>query len=359
MTDHPQDANIGVTLAQIMGPVTPRSAYQPGGEYGQVEVKILDTTRVFLVADYEKYFVNLSFREHRWAYNNLAAIADRIATVDKVRQTLHRKIAETEWNHGDPAMIDQTFKEWAVRHIDISLLAIRAYENQASPMVTGPSKFPTRRMEKRINAQDKREQALRDDVPRGIRHLEQIAWPNGAPGDAIRANDPEAIAKIEAQIADLTAMQEFMKQANAALRRAVKTADPAAFLKEAGYSERRVNEMLTPNYMGKTVAFPSYMLSNNSANIRRLKARLTELQAMAEQENIERDIETADGIVTYAENTEAARVQFLFPGKPSAEIRQILKRNGFRWAPSQSAWQRQLTSNGKDAAARVIALLSA
>ena len=34
------------------------------------------------------------------------------------------------------------------------------------------------------------------------------------------------------------------------------------------------------------------------------------------------------------------RVQILFPGKPSDEIRARLKSNGFRWSPTAGAWQR-------------------
>ena len=41
-------------------------------------------------------------------------------------------------------------------------------------------------------------------------------------------------------------------------------------------------------------------------------------------------------------------------GKPEPEVRDILKSNGFRWAPSVGAWQRQLNNNGKYAVERVI-----
>ena len=47
------------------------------------------------------------------------------------------------------------------------------------------------------------------------------------------------------------------------------------------------------------------------------------------------------------ENTEIMRLQLIFDGKPEPEVRDILKSNGFRWAPSQGAWQRQLTNNAK------------
>ena len=62
---------------------------------------------------------------------------------------------------------------------------------------------------------------------------------------------------------------------------------------------------------------------------------------------------------TYREDSEIMRIQFIFEDKPDEETRNILKNNGFKWAPSQGAWQRQLTPNGKHAARRVKEALKA
>ncbi len=70
------------------------------------------------------------------------------------------------------------------------------------------------------------------------------------------------------------------------------------------------------------------------------------------------ETETDDG-VKLVENVEANRVQLLFPGKPAADIRDVLKRNGFRWAPSEGAWQRQLNNAGIYAAQQVLKYLAA
>lgn len=59
------------------------------------------------------------------------------------------------------------------------------------------------------------------------------------------------------------------------------------------------------------------------------------------------------------ENFDMDRVQFVFPDKPSDEERSMLKGEAFKWAPSQGAWQRQLTNNAINAARRVIAKLTA
>ena len=46
-------------------------------------------------------------------------------------------------------------------------------------------------------------------------------------------------------------------------------------------------------------------------------------------------------------------MQLIFEEKPDANQRQELKSNGFKWAPSQGAWQRQLNQNAIRAAARL------
>lgn len=54
----------------------------------------------------------------------------------------------------------------------------------------------------------------------------------------------------------------------------------------------------------------------------------------------------ADGC-TVEDNVELSRVQIFFPGKPSYEIISYLKQHGFRWSPSNKAWQRQNTPEGR------------
>ncbi len=50
--------------------------------------------------------------------------------------------------------------------------------------------------------------------------------------------------------------------------------------------------------------------------------------------------------VNLVQNVEANRVQLIFPGKPSADVRAELKARGFRWSPSEGAWQRHLNNAG-------------
>ena len=102
--------------------------------------------------------------------------------------------------------------------------------------------------------------------------------------------------------------------------------------------------------------YGDFELTSIRGKIKRIQTRLDELdkaQASAASGPVE---DQHDGY-TYRENNEIMRVQFIFPGKPDDETRAMLKENGFRWAPSQGAWQRQLTANAKYAAHRVMEFL--
>ena len=48
---------------------------------------------------------------------------------------------------------------------------------------------------------------------------------------------------------------------------------------------------------------------------------------------------------------------FLSPGKSDEDTRSILKRHGFKWSPSRSAWTRQLNAARVFAAEQVLVRL--
>ena len=104
---------------------------------------------------------------------------------------------------------------------------------------------------------------------------------------------------------------------------------------------------LRPTIPTDPVPFPSYLLTNNNANIRRVRQRIEELSHKTEF--VGWTFPGGEAKVNEAEN----RLQLIFADKPDADTRQVLKSEGFKWAPSQGAWQRQLNQNAIRAAARL------
>jgi hypothetical protein len=153
---------------------------------------------------------------------------------------------------------------------------------------------------------------------------------------AIFSDDPNAAEKLEDKIKRLEERQEMMRKAN----RLVRKQDREGLL-EMGFTESAVAKLFEPDFCNR-VGFADYQLSNNSANIRRLKQRLQSVQKAATEETREWE---APGDVKVVDNVESNRVQILFPGKPSQEIIDSLKSAGFRWSPTEKVWQRHRSTS--------------
>lgn len=147
-----------------------------------------------------------------------------------------------------------------------------------SIMIAGASNFPVRKKEKQNAARDKnyeefaRIQGIIDKI-RGI----------GTGG--IRSDESNAVEKLEKKLEKLQEDQERMKVANRAIRmKDVEKGD--AKLEELGYYPDQIAELRKPDFCGR-VGYPSYMLQNNNANIRRIKKRIEELKAEQEADSPE------------------------------------------------------------------------
>ena len=161
----------------------------------------------------------------------------------------------------------------------------------------------------------------------------------------IMSGDADALEQLRDKLAKLEARQEQMKRINAYYRKH-KTLDGCPDLSEKGVAT--VAEYMQKFSQDKPC--PTWELSNNSANIRRIRDRI---------EHIEREkSRTAEAITgdgwQLIEKPEIMRIQFIFDDKPDSDTRATLKMNGFRWAPSEGAWQRTLNNAGRYAAKDVM-----
>lgn len=183
--------------------------------------------------------------------------------------------------------------------------------------------------------------------------------------NAISSDDPDAVPKLTARIASLEAAHAQMTALNAAWRRAGKPAPddaegwgkvaaiPGLTLSPDTISTIRLDMARDPMKRGP---FPAYVLTNSSSNIRRLKERLAIMEREAEAEPAA-DVHGHGWVLS--EDTGENRVMFTFPGKPVPEVRTLLKRHGFKWSPSRTAWVRMLNNAGRYAAQQVVDQLSA
>jgi hypothetical protein len=154
----------------------------------------------------------------------------------------------------------------------------------------------------------------------------------------ISSDDPAAVRKLREQLAQLERRQEHMKTVNRLFR-----LGDAAGLAAIGLDLERLRAKVATQYSWERAPFVPFELSNLGANIRRIKARIVQLEAKPPEDL---PAETIDcGAYKVRKNFELNRVQILFPGKPAERVRDALKALGFRWSPSEGAWQRMLNAS--------------
>ena len=229
-------------------------------------------------------------------YKEGSATAEYRAMVDKAAA-----IAEQQKSRVDPMYhekIDHLLDTYARKLAENMNQGFAIDARVPSVMIAGPANFPVGKKEKQNRARDSNMEEWRY-----IQGLLDKIRSTGMGG--ISADDPAAIEKLKASMAS--------------------------------------------SWRSDPRPFESYQLTNNNAEIRRVKARIEQLSKQAQQEFSGWEFD--GGRVEM--NREDNRLQVFFDGKPDADTRAELKSSGFRWAPSVGAWQRQLTDNAIRAADRL------
>lgn len=166
----------------------------------------------------------------------------------------------------------------------------------------------------------------------------------------IQVDNPDAADLIKAKIAKLEKSSEAMKAINKMIRslakfqgdkitRLAELIDASPYKPTKRPSLAWANELMKPSCFG-TLGFERFELSNTSAEIRRLKGRLVELERISEGfdpfEINGIKVELIDG-----------QIQVDFPGKPSDETRSKLKRSplALKWSSYSKRWVRKHTAS--------------
>lgn len=212
--------------------------------------------------------------------------------------------------------------------------------NVMSSMITGPARFPTARNMKRKEWHQKKLTDLLGLINRVDKIIDRITRKKLSTTDKLQ----EAIKDLESK----KILHEQMKVANKKLKSG--NIDSAVlFLREIGVGEDSIIDFLNVqknNWCGK--GFAPFQLSNSLARIKAQELLVKSLEARKSYQS-----ETINGVFMECD-AESDRVRLHFDGKPSPEIIEILKKRAFRWSPTNSAWQRQLTQNAVSVAKNIL-----
>ena len=208
-----------------------------------------------------------------------------------------------------------------------------------SVMVAGSANFPTGKKEKQNAARDRNMEEWRK-----IQGLLDKMKSTGTGG--ISADDPDAVGKLKEKLENLEELQETMKFVNDFYRKH-NTLDRCPYLTQEQI--QKLKSDMESNWHYGSAPYLPWQLSNNSAEIRRVKKRIEELERKADTDYV--GWEFGGGYVEV--NREDNRLRIFFEEKPGEDARSELKSNGFKWSPKAGAWQRQITANAFHAADRI------
>jgi len=164
-------------------------------------------------------------------------------------------------------------------------------------------------------------------------------------GHAISSDDPDAIEALRARLADLEASRALSKAINAAYRKGGWEAVEEVEGVTAGVLARAKRTMEVAHWLKAPMD-----VKNLGANIRRVRARIEQLEAAAEREAA--PVIEGEGF-TISEHPDDNRIRFTFAERPGKDVTAKMKRAGFRWSRRHGAWQRQLNDAGRHAADRM------
>lgn len=323
-------------------------------ENDALAVAVPGFTLALTVKQIERNWDALSHFPDRRARMELGALAERLNAFSEHVAALTAK--------GGALDVPAELERFAARHVSLTRRAWAMDSRCMSWFVVGPARFPVERNRKRMSSAESAFGLIREQVIAARKSVERAAFPHGLPGGPIRADNPDAPDLIRAKIQRHRDAHAQMKAANAAIR-SVKGNDVEAMVQAVvdatGWRESTARKCVVPaqTWMGR--GFAAYSLSGELAEIKRLETRLAAIEQNRERGSVESTHNTTAGALRVVENGDAARIQLFFDGKPDSSVRDVLKREGFRWAPSEGAWQRHLNNGGRYAVSRIVSKLQA
>lgn len=276
----------------------------------------------------------------------VAVNACRLISMDPERMGHHICIECSEELNEFLAKIPEEMRaEYEAKYIQKWREWLAALSRCYSVLVTGPARFNSRRHERMNDYERAARQRLKDWSEKVVKRINRQE----------RLTGWQEVERLQEKVDTLQCLQDTMKAANKVCRSTkLSEVEKVDELVALGIKEQYAVMLLHPTQSWQRVGFESYQLTNNLAKIKATQAAIERHKAMAEAED--KEIKFNGGRVVVCNSDE--RMRFYFDEIPSVEVRNLMKRNAFKWSPKNGAWQRQLTANCKFDTKRILAELN-
>lgn len=230
---------------------------------------------------------------------------------------------------------------------------LNSHSRIMSTMITGPSNFPVKRMEKYRNWEENKYKEFREWRERALkaitREIERSKTPEEKANDFwIQVRDcilhsANVIYEIDNGIEKGCARELFVRSIIGTVKTHVKNGRPEVVKKCLALIRELNAKSAKPIVTDKHSIWQYEQMAEIKQEI---------ISDAAKQESAEIEI---NGI-KILDNYEADRVQMFFDGKPAQHIINALKSAAWKWSPSNMCWQRKLTGNAQYSAKQIAAI---
>jgi hypothetical protein len=257
------------------------------------------------------------------------------------------KIAKTDEQR---ATIDAAFETYRQGYVQKQLAHLQAKSRVISPMISGPANFPVRRNEKANAAEQKRLDEFLEWDKKALKRLKDIAKGTRSTEEITDERFGKIKQNIERSLSTIKGIDEgtvkgstrslFVNSVTGLIKTLSKNGEVDLVNKALDVIQDYQNGLKKP-------------LITPQNSIWTLRNQAPEVQDPIAKQSGTTTLKTYQG-AEVVNNFDAERVQILFDEKPSEQVRNALKKEAFKWSPSNNAWQRQNTPNGIATAKRVL-----
>ena len=201
-----------------------------------------------------------------------------------------------------------------------------------SILICGGGNFPTRKKDKQ-NARRYEHHKEYEKITDIMDRIENFA-------PVIRSDQDNAIEELERKRDTLGALRKKYLTINAYWSKH-RTLDGCPGLTDKEIESLTLGMKSSP--FPNDSPIPAYEIKNSYQRLHAINERIDQLKQAKSLTNKEQQVSCEGGTLRIVENYEKMRLQLFFTGKPDSDVREFMKRHGFRWAPSEKCWQHILS----------------
>lgn len=248
---------------------------------------------------------------------------------------------------------DETKQIYKDRFISKLLAYLDAKSRTASPMITGPARFPVERNRKALESEIKRGQEFEEFRTNFLKRYEKQQRAAVDPAEAKAEVHEKRKKNIIENMLFIKAIDDGEQRGfnrslfiNGITNLCIKTIAKEGNVKR---SEDILN-LIKEHNNGPEYIKPIFTAKHKIFTL--LEVTEQHREQNHDKQNQDLKIFNFEGLKILF-NYEIDRLQIQHEEKPNTETIQVLKKNAFKWSPSQKVWQRQLTQNAINTTQRI------